>query len=150
MNLELAIAALGWFVLAFGHTTIGLRRVLPNLTEERLPRTPLGPPSMMLSMVRFMWHIVSVLLTAFGILLMALAWAPHADPRTLLLRWFAALSLAAMAQTCWQARRRPSRLLRRPAPWVFGSDCGDVLDSIHVSPDPFISPGRGRRREVHQ
>jgi hypothetical protein len=65
MNVELAIAALGWFVLAFGHTTIGLRRVLTNLTEERLPRTPLGPPSMMLSMVRFMWHIVSVLLTAF-------------------------------------------------------------------------------------
>jgi hypothetical protein len=118
MNIELAIAALGWFVLAFGHTTIGLRRVLPNLTQERLPSTPFGPPSRTLSMVRLTWYIVSVLLTAFGILLMALAWAPDADPRTLLLRWFAALSLAATAQACWQARRRPSRLLRRPAPWV--------------------------------
>jgi hypothetical protein len=118
MNVELAIAALGWFVLAFGHTTIGLRQVLPNLTQERLPSTPFGPPSRTLSMVRFTWHIVSVLLTAFGILLLALAWAPDADPRTLLLRWFAALSLAATAQACWQARRRPIRLVRRPAPWV--------------------------------
>lgn len=57
---------------------------------------------MTLSMVHFTWHIVGVLLAAFGILLMALAWAPDADPRTLLLRWFAALSLAATAQACWQ------------------------------------------------
>ena len=118
MNVALAIAGLGWFVLAFGHTAIGLRWVLPNLTQDRLPSTPFAPPSMTLSKVRFTWHIVSVLLTAFGILLMALAWAPDADPRTLLLRWFAALSLAATAQACWQARRRPSRLLRRPVPWV--------------------------------
>jgi hypothetical protein len=34
MNVALAIAALGWFVLAFGHTTIGRRQVLPNLTKE--------------------------------------------------------------------------------------------------------------------
>ena len=53
MNLELAIAGLGCFVLALGHTTIGLRWVLPNLTPGRLPSTPFGPPSMTLSMVRF-------------------------------------------------------------------------------------------------
>src|SRR4029450_10733655 len=100
MNVALAIAALGWFVLAFGHTAIGLRRVLPNLTQDRLPSTPFAPPSMTLSKVRFTWHIVSVLLTAFGILLMALALAPDADPRILLLRWFAALSLASTAQEC--------------------------------------------------
>lgn len=118
MNVELAIAGLGCFVLAFGHMTVGLRWVLPNLTKERLPSTPVGSPSMTLGMVRFTWQVVSVLLVAFGILLMALALAPDADPRTLLLRWFAALSLAATAQACWQARRRPSRLLRRPVPWV--------------------------------
>jgi hypothetical protein len=118
MNLELAIAGLGCFALVFGHTTIGLRWVVPNLTKGSLPSAPLGPPAMTLGMVRFTWHVVSVLLTAFGILLMALAWAPDADPRTLLLHWFAALSLAATAQACWQARRRPSRLLRRPVPWV--------------------------------
>lgn len=119
MNVELAIAALGWFVLAFGHTTIGLRWVLPNLTEGRLPSTPFGPPSLTLSMVRFTWQIVSVLLPAFGILFVTLAWAPDADPKTLLLRWFAALLLCATALACWEARRRPRSLLRFPVPLVF-------------------------------
>src|ERR687898_610904 len=89
MNVELAIAGLGCFVLALGHTTIGLRWVLPNLTKGRLPSTPIGPPSMTLGMVRFTWQVVSILLVGFGGLLMALAWAPDADPKTLLLRWFA-------------------------------------------------------------
>ena len=119
MNPELAIAALGCFVLAFGHTTIGLRWVLPNLTREGLPSTPFGPPSMTLGMLRFTWHIVSITLVAFGILLMTLAWAPDADPRTLLLRWFAAFLLAATALVGWQARRRPRSLLRLPVPLVF-------------------------------
>jgi hypothetical protein len=56
MNVELAIAGLGCLVLAFGHTAIGLRWVLPNLTEGRLPSTPFGPPSMTLGMVRFTWN----------------------------------------------------------------------------------------------
>jgi hypothetical protein len=119
MNVELAIAALGWFVLAFGHTTIGLRWVLPNLTKDRLPSTPFGPPSMTLSMLRFTWQVVSVVLVGFGILLMALAWAPGADPKTLVLRWFVAFLLAATALACWQARRRPRSLLRLPVPLVF-------------------------------
>jgi hypothetical protein len=119
MKVELAIAGLGWFVLAFGHTTIGLRWVLPNLTKERLPSTPFGSPSMTLSMLRFTWHIVSLLLLGFGILLMTLAWAPGADPKTLLLRWFAGFLLAATALACWQARRRPRSLLRLPVPLVF-------------------------------
>jgi hypothetical protein len=150
MNVALAIAALGWFVLAFGHTAIGLRRVLPNLTQDRLPSTPFAPPSMTLSMVRFTWHIVSVLLVAFGILLMALALAPDADPRTLLLRWCAALSLAATAQA-WLAGSPPSEPPPAPTGAVgLGGDCGDVLDSIHLSPDPFVSTGRGRRRDVQE
>src|SRR5215213_11053733 len=96
MNVELAIAALGCLVLALGHATIGLRWVLPTLRGS-LPSTPFGSPSMTLGMVRFTWHIVSVLLAGFGILLLALAWAPGADPKTLLLRWVAAL---------WLLRRR--------------------------------------------
>jgi hypothetical protein len=119
MNVELAIAGLGCFVLAFGHTVIGLRWILPNLTKERLPSTPFGSASMTLSMIRFTWHIVSVLLLAFGILLMALASAPDADPKTVLLRWFAAFWLAATALAGWNARRRPSSLLRFPVPLVF-------------------------------
>jgi hypothetical protein len=119
MNVELGIAALGCLVLALGHTTIGLRWVLPNLTKGRLPSTPVGPPSMTFGMVRFTWQVLSILLVGFGILLMALAWAPDADPKTLLLRWFAALWLAATALACWNARRRPRSLLRLPAPLVF-------------------------------
>jgi hypothetical protein len=119
MNVALAIAGLGCFVLAFGHTTIGLRWVLPNLTKGRLPSTPLGPPSMTLGMVRFTWQVVSVVLVAFGILFMALAWAPDVDLKTLLLRWFAAFWLAATATASWNARRRPRSLLRSPVQWVF-------------------------------
>jgi hypothetical protein len=119
MNLALAIAGLGCFLLAFGHTTIGLRWLLPNLANGSLPSTPLGPPSMTLGMVRFTWHLVSVLLVGFGILFMALAVARDADPKTLLLRWFAAFWLAATALACWPARRRPRSLLRFPVPSVF-------------------------------
>jgi hypothetical protein len=119
MNIELAIAALGCFVLAFGHTMIGLRWLLPNLTKEGLPRTPVGPPSMTLGMLRFTWWVVSVMLLAFGILLTTLAWAADADPKTLVLRWFAALWLAATALALWNARRRPRSLLRLPVPLVF-------------------------------
>jgi hypothetical protein len=119
MNLELGIAALGCFVLALGHTTIGLRWVFPNLTKGRLPSTPVGPPSMTFGMVRFTWQVLSILLVGFGVLLMTLAWAPDADPKTLLLRWFAAFWLAATALAGWNARRRPRRLLRFPVPLVF-------------------------------
>jgi hypothetical protein len=119
MNVELGIAALGCFVLALGHTAIGLRWVLPNLTRGSLPSTPVGPPSMTFGMVRFTWQVLSILLVGFGILLMALAWAPAGDPKTLLLRWVAALWLAATALACWNARRRPRSLLRLPVPLVF-------------------------------
>ena len=119
MTVELAIAGLGCFALAFGHTTIGLRWVLPNLTKGSLPSTPFGPPSMTLSMVRFTWHVVSVLLVGFGVLFMTLAWAPDANPKTLLRRWCAAFWRAATALAGWNARRRPRSLLRSPVPLVF-------------------------------
>jgi hypothetical protein len=119
MNVELAIAALGCFVLAFGHATIGRRWLLPNLTKDRLPGTPVGPPSMTLGMLRFTWHVVSVMLVGFGILFATLAGATDANPKTLLLRWFAAFWLAATALAVWNARRRPRSLLRLPVPFVF-------------------------------
>lgn len=119
MKFELTIAALGWFLLALGHTTIGVRWVLPKLEEARLPGTPFGPPSMTLNMLRFTWHVVSLLLAGFGVLFTTLAWAPDANPRTLLLRWAAAFLLCATALACWQTRRRPRSLLRLPVPLVF-------------------------------
>ena len=110
MNLALAIAGVGCLLLAFGHTMIGRRWVLPNLATGSLPGTPAGPPTMTLAMVRFTWHLVSVVLVGFAILFLALALAPDADPRALLLRWFAAFWLAATVLAC---------LLRFPVPLVF-------------------------------
>jgi hypothetical protein len=118
VTVELTIAGLSFFLLAFGHTGIGLRWVLPNLTKEGLPSTPFGSRSMTLGMVRFTWNVVSLLLVAFGVLLMTLAWAPGADPETVVLRWLAAWSFAATVLACWPARRRPRNLLRLPVPLV--------------------------------
>ena len=118
MKVELTIAALCCFVLALGHGAIGMRWVLPNLSERGLPRTPFGSARLTLGMVRFTWLVVSVLLVGFGILLMTLALAPDADSRTLLLRWLAAFWLAATALAAWGARRRPSTILRLPVPPV--------------------------------
>jgi hypothetical protein len=118
MKVELTIAGLGCFALALGHATIGVRWVLPNLTNAHLPSTPFGSRARTIGMVRFTWHIVSVLLLGFGVLLVTLGWAPHANPKALLLRWCAALWLVAAATACWNARRQPRSLLRPPVPLV--------------------------------
>jgi hypothetical protein len=118
MNTELTIAGMGCAALAAGHAFIG-RVVLPALRSRHLPATPFGPPPVTAGMVRFTWHIVTVTLLAFSVLLMMLAWAGIADPRTLLLRWFAAFWLAATATSFWVARRRLRGLLRPPLTLLF-------------------------------
>ena len=119
MKAELAIAGLGCFGLAFGHTAIGVRWVLPGLREARLAGTPFGPPAMTLSMLRFTWRVVSLMLVGFGVLLLALALAPDADPETLVLRWLAAFWLVAAATALWDARHRLSSVVRFPVPLAF-------------------------------
>lgn len=121
MTLELAIAGVACLVLAFGHTAIGRRAILPALREARLPSTSFGSSAMTFGMVRFTWHIVGLLLLGFGVLLMALAWVPDADTRSLLLRWLTALWLAATALACWNARHRPRTLLRPPVAVMFAA-----------------------------
>src|SRR5262252_2566655 len=118
MKVELTIAGAGSAVLAVGHALVG-RWVLSRLRAPRMPSTPVGPPSMTLGMVRFTWHIVTVFLVAFAILLVSLAWATDADPETLLLRWSAAFWIASTATVLWVARRRPRSLLRLPVPVLF-------------------------------
>jgi hypothetical protein len=118
MNVELTIAGLCCFLLAFGHAAIGLRWILPNLTARDLPGTPFGSPRLTLGMLRYTWHVVTVMLTGFGVLLVTLALAPDADQRTLVLRWLAALWLGATALAVWNVRRRPSSILRFPVPLV--------------------------------
>lgn len=119
MSLELAIAGLGCFLLAFGHTAIGLRWVLRDLTEESLSGTPFGPPTLTRTMLRFTWEVVSLMLVAFGVLLTTLAFARHVDVETLLLRWLAAFWLVAAARAIWDTRHRLLSLLRLPVPLVF-------------------------------
>jgi hypothetical protein len=118
MTLDLGIAALCCFILAFGHIAIGRRWVLPSLTVRSLPDTPFGSSRMTLGMVRFTWNVVSVLLVGFGVLLATLALAPGADAEVLLLRWLAVFWLAATALAVWSARRRPRSIVRFPVPAV--------------------------------
>jgi hypothetical protein len=118
MKVELTIAALCCFLLAFGHTAIGRRWILPALRAGALPDTPFGSPRLSLGMLRFTWHVVSIMLLGFGVLLIALAFVPGADMKTLLLRWLAVLWLAAGALAVWGVRRRPRSILRFPVPLV--------------------------------
>lgn len=120
MNVELGIAGIITVAVGLGHETLGLVWVLPGLTTERVPSTRLGPPAMTVSMLRVTWHIVTIFAVALGSLLMALALADAADPKTLLLRWFSVMWLAATAMVVWVARRRLRGFLRLPVPllWV--------------------------------
>jgi hypothetical protein len=118
MKVELVIAGLCCFLLALGHTAIGLRWVLPRLSPRSLPGTPFGSSRLTLGMLVFTWNVVSVMLIGFGVLLMTLAFAPSADTETLLLRWLAVLWLAATALAMWSARRRPSSIVRFPVPLI--------------------------------
>jgi hypothetical protein len=72
-------------------------------------------------MVRFTWHVVTIVLGAFGVLFTALALDPDANPKTLLLRWFAATWIAATATALWQVRSRPSMLVRFPVPLLIAA-----------------------------
>lgn len=122
MNLALGIAALICFLLAIGHTAIGVVWVLPGIKDERMPRTPFGPESMTAGMIRVSWFIVTIFVSALGGLLMTLALDEAADARTLLLRWFAAMWVVATVMALWVARkglREPRTLLRLPVPLLW-------------------------------
>jgi hypothetical protein len=120
MNVGLAIAGLISIALGLGHGALGLVWVLPRVTEDSLPRTPFGPPSLTEGMIRVTWHIVTIFALASGGLLLTLAWAPAPDAKTLLLRWFAAMWIGATAMAFYVARPRPRQLVRMPVPllWV--------------------------------
>jgi hypothetical protein len=122
MDVGLITAGVLCVALGLGHTTVGLVWVLPSLTEERLPRTPFGPRSMTVSMIRVTWYIVTVFVLGLGGLLMTLGWVPAADPKTVVLRWLAATWLAATAMATSVAARRMRGLrglLRLPVPLVW-------------------------------
>lgn len=119
MDVGLGVAGLITVAVGLGHETLGLLRVLPVLTEERVPSTRLGPPAMTVGMIRVTWHVVTILVVAVGSLLMALALAEASDSKTLLLRWLSVMWLAATAMAVWVARRRLRSFLRLPVPLVW-------------------------------
>lgn len=119
MNAALVVAGTSCLLLALGHAVVGLRWVLPNLTTGELPSTPFGSASLTLGMVRFTWHILTVVLAGFSVLFLVLAAAEGTNPKTVLLSWFTAFWLAATATAVWHARRRPSDLLRLPVVALF-------------------------------
>jgi hypothetical protein len=116
MRAELAIAAAGCVLLAVGHTTIGVRWVLPALDQARLPRTRFGSP---VRMLRFTWHVVTLVQLTFAGLLATLAVAPRADTMEAVLRWLAASFAAAAVLLVWSNRRHLIALVRFPLPFVF-------------------------------
>ena len=106
--------------MAFAHALIGFIWVLPHITQERVPKTPFGPPSLTLAMIRVTWYIVTILVLMVGILLVAVGWDGSVELKTVLLRVVAAMWLAAAAMAFWFVRSRPRHLLRLPVPllWV--------------------------------
>ena len=119
MNTWLLVAGLIVLALALGHATIGIRWVLPGVAGVRLPGTPFGSGALSLGMVRFTWHVLTVMLVGFAALLLTLATAPDIDARALVLQWIAALWFAATATALWTARRRPRSLLNFPVAFLF-------------------------------
>jgi hypothetical protein len=116
MRAELAVAAAGCLVLAIGHTTIGLRWVLPALEQARLPHTRFGSP---VRMLRFTWHVVNLAQLTFAGVLATLAVGPHADTEDAVLRWLAASFAATTVLLIWSNRRHLIAIVRFPLPFVF-------------------------------
>lgn len=119
MNMGLATAGLICVVMALGHQTIGAVWVLPHLTEERVPRTPFGPSSMTVAMIRVTWYIVTIFALALGVLLLTLAWDTDLSPKRSLLRVFSVMWFGAAAMSLWFVRKRLRDLLRLPVPLLW-------------------------------
>lgn len=119
MDVGLGIAGLLCVVLAFGHLAIGIRWVLPGLVKERLPRTPFGPESMSLGMLRVTWYIVTIFALALGVVLLVLAFDTAVDARVVLLRTFASMWVVATVMAVFVVGRPSRRMLRLPVPAVW-------------------------------
>jgi hypothetical protein len=119
MNVALGIAGAASVALAVGHEAVGLVAVLRTIPEERLPATRFGPPSLTAAMLRVTWHLVGVFVLAGGGILLSLASGDERDPQVVVLRWLAAMWLAATAVAMWEVRRAPKNLLRLPVPLVW-------------------------------
>lgn len=112
MTIELVIAALICIVLGVLHAMVGVTGVLPSVTKERLSATRFGPPALTAGMVRFTWHMTTVILLGFGGLFAALAASER--PPTVVLRWAGLLFTIATLVAFYIARWRLRAVLRFP------------------------------------
>ena len=122
MDVAVGFAGVVCLLMAAAHHTIGLVWVLPSLTEDKMPTTPFGPPSLSLAMVRVTWYIVTIFVVAIGVALMLLAWVPAANLKDSLLTVFAVTWLAAAVMALWVAWRRVRSvrgLMRLPVPFIW-------------------------------
>lgn len=114
MSIAVLVAGVVCLVLAVGHTTIGLKWVLPGFDVESLPRTPFGPPSTTARMLAVTWHFVGILALSAGTLLIALAAREGSADRTLTLRWLGTMFAAVSVMVLWLGRRHLRNLLSAP------------------------------------
>ena len=113
------MAGVACVALAVGHEVVGLAAVLRTVTEERVPATMFGPPSMTAAMLRVTWHLVGVFVGVVGGVLLTLASGDGRDPKVVVLRWLAAMWVTAAAVAFWEIRRCPRNALRLPVPFVW-------------------------------
>ena len=119
MDAALGIAGFLCLVLAFGHTTIGVVWVLPGLDPERLPKTPFGPRSLTLAMLRVAWFVVTIFVVALSGVLLTLAFSSGADAQKLMLRWFAGMWVVATLMAFAVSPGRGGHVWRFPVPLVW-------------------------------
>lgn len=116
MAVELVVASVSCLVLGVLHGIIGVTGVLPSLTKNRLPSTRFGPAALTVGMTHFTWHMVTVILCGFAVLLMILAFADGTN--AVILRWVAVLFFIATAVAFHVARWRLRAVARFPVALV--------------------------------
>jgi len=117
MNTAVFAAALICFVLAIGHTAVGVRWVLPGLRVDTLPSSPFGSGALTLDALVLVWHLVGLTVVAFGVLLAVLASRPLTADGVIAVRVAGALFAAAAVTVIWLVRHRLAHLARAPV-WV--------------------------------
>ena len=117
MNTAVFTAALICFVLAIGHTIVGMRWVLPGLRAETLPTSPFGGRALTLDALVFVWHLVTLTVVTVGVLLAILASRPLTADGEIAVRAVGALFAGASITVLWVVRHRPAHLARAPV-WV--------------------------------
>ena len=108
MNAYVLSAGLVCFGLAVGHTTIGLRWVLPHLRAETLPSSRFGGGHMTATFLAVTWHVVGVLV-AVGTLLAVLAGRTLTTDGVLAVRVVGSMFAGATLVVLWLGRGRPRR-----------------------------------------